>query len=211
MKGFVLASVIYLYIVDSGIPPHAASTIDAFDFTGTGPYDCPNGHGTRMIETVMDGGLQFQPIRTTMLKAFTCTGVVQNDTLPKIALYLKEQPIGLVVFAVSNSRITNHVDDFVNDVIRTGHIIVSAAGNWGKDACTTSPAHVRSGSHIVVGATDSFISNKGDCVNVTTASNQGTSIAAAKIARMILACASTLAFDASQVIAGADTAEWNTP
>jgi hypothetical protein len=175
---------LYLYIIDSGIPPDAHG-VDVFDFTGTNPYDCPNGHGTRMLELVTKG-LEFQPVKTTMLKAFTCIGVVENGTLNKIAQYMEELPIGIVLFAISSSKINYEIDDFMERVIGAGHIIVSAAGNHGKDACLTSPAHIQSNSHIVVGATNSPISNVGTCVNATTPSNSGTSVAAAKLLRMIL-------------------------
>ncbi|MEV8536195.1 S8 family peptidase [Streptomyces sp. NPDC051211] len=141
-----------------------------------GPGDC-NGHGSHVAATV--GGATYgvaKGVRLISVKVADCKG---DGTLSGILAGLDwmvrnhaaARPAAPVVANMSMGGDRSAVmDDAVRRAVARGFTFTAAAGNDGKDACTSSPASVTEA--VSVGATDALdrragFSNHGSCVDLS--------------------------------------------
>lgn len=168
---------VWVYVVDSGIAAahqqftgRIAPGMSRID-DGRGTEDC-DGHGTHVSGTVAGNTFGVAPQATIIpLRVFGCTGSgYLSDVLAAmdwaIAHHPADQPAVMnMSLSTSSSSITTAVDAVTAD----GIVVVAAAGNSGKDACTTYPAAASNALSIAATtATDARASwsNFGPCVDL---------------------------------------------
>jgi subtilisin family serine protease len=169
------------YIIDTGVYAHSdINLVKHVNFAGGSNKDC-NGHGTHVAGTVAarDNSSYVVGVapgaKVTGVKVLGCDGsgywsnvikgidwVTANATKP----------------AIANMSLTGSLSQALDDAVRrsvaSGVFYSLAAGNDGKDACTSSPARAGAGSNngiVTVAATDSAEkeaswSNYGSCVDI---------------------------------------------
>jgi subtilisin family serine protease len=204
---------VWAYIVDSGI----RSTHSEFAGRvapgmtrindGLGTEDC-DGHGTHVAGTVAGATYGVAPQATLIpLRVFGCPATGNtSDLIAAMDWAVAHHPAGQP--AVMNLSLSAGASTFlidpVNRVVADGIVVVAAAGNDGKDACSTYPAAAPNA--ISVGATTSTDakpswSNFGPCLDLfapgsgiisayytgdtTTRNLSGTSMAAPHVAGAI--------------------------
>ena len=168
----------HVYILDTGINQHddfrgRLGVGETFIDDGRGWADC-NGHGTHCAGTV--GGTRWGVAKHTTLHAvriLDCDGAGSWSGVIGGLDWVVEQraKLGRVVIASMSlgGGKSASLNRAVNRAAGEGVIVVVAAGNENKDACTTSPASAEAA--VTVGATTindrrSSFSNFGSCVDI---------------------------------------------
>jgi subtilisin family serine protease len=166
---------VFVYVVDSGIRSthveFAGRVVSGVSFVddGMGTEDC-TGHGTHVAGIV--GGKHFGVARNVTLvpvRVINCSGVGAIESLVLALDWVAQHHASPAVASVSLTAGVRvpAIDAAVQRASGAGVTIVVAAGNDGKDACTTSPAH--DADVIAVASTDqtnrrAAESNWGPCI-----------------------------------------------
>jgi subtilisin family serine protease len=163
------------YVIDTGIDYNHAEfggrASLGIDLVGDGRNgeDC-HGHGTHVAATV--GGARYGVAKDVALKAVRVLSCSGSGTVSAVIAAVDWITANAVKPAVVNLSLggpaSSSLDDAVRKMVGSGVPAAVAAGNDGKDACTTSPARV--GEVMTVGATTSTdekasYSNYGDCLD----------------------------------------------
>jgi subtilisin family serine protease len=174
---------VVVYVVDTGIRTNhvdfggRAFAGAGWDLIGDGAngQDC-HGHGTHVAATI--GGNTFGVAKRATLQSvrvFNCYGKTGSGTFLKavdlITAYARRPAV--VNMSLTAGGIDLALDAAISRSVNSGITYVVAAGNYGVDACNSSPA--RSPGTITVGATnwldqramfDGGSSNWGACVDI---------------------------------------------
>lgn len=170
------ASNVHAYVIDTGVlTSHSdfagriGNGYTAYS-DGRGVVDC-NGHGTHVAGTVggsvygLAKGVTLHPVRV-----LDCSGSGSWSSIIAGIDWVRANHIRPAVANMSiQGSISSSVDTAANNLINAGVTLVVAAGNYGADACNTSPARVSNA--ITVGSTNSIdarssFSNTGSCVDL---------------------------------------------
>lgn len=168
---------VWVYVVDSGV----ASAHQQFTGRiapgmsrindGRGTEDC-DGHGTHVSGTVAGSTFGVAPRATIIpLRVFGCTGSgYLSDVIAAMDWAIAHHPAGQpAVMNMSLSTSSSTITSAVDAVTADGIVVVAAAGNSGRDACTTYPA--AASNALSIGATTAADaraswSNFGPCVDL---------------------------------------------
>lgn len=179
-----------VYVLDSGVRAahvefggRVRAGHSVLDDDPVGTTDC-NGHGTHVAGVVAGSTHGVAKAADVVpVKVLDCSGQgALSEILAGISWVVGDHRAGRP--AVANLSLgggsSESLDDAVRDMVADGITVVVAAGNDGKDACTSSPARVPAA--ITVGAStpsDSIasFSNNGSCVDIFA---PGIDIAAAR-------------------------------
>jgi subtilisin family serine protease len=226
---------VQVHVLDTGVRAHddlgarLASGWTAIS-DGYGTDDC-HGHGTHVAGTAAGSTYGVaKSVTVVPVRVLDCNGSgTWSGVIAGLDWVAKNRTGPAVVNLSLGGAASSTLDDAVRKVISSGVSVVVAAGNDGKDACTTSPARVTEA--LTVGATSSndgkpSWSNFGSCLDVfapgasiTSLSNasrtgtttmSGTSMAAphaAGVAALVLEGAPTATpSDVALTVLGAATA-----
>ncbi len=168
------------YILDTGINTKHVDFENratfGFDATGEGMVD-NNGHGTHVAGVV--GGLHYgvaKQVNLVAVKVCNGSGQCRNSWVLKGLEFAVKRMLTTGLKSTINMSLgikkNSLWDDAVKAVVKSGIVVVVAAGNSATDACTYSPANVP--EVITVGATNrvknqdtmASFSNNGKCVDV---------------------------------------------
>lgn len=162
-----------VYVIDSGIylsPEFENRIKNGMSFVRGSNFssDCL-GHGTHVSSIIASKsyGVAKNAI-IVPVKVFGCYGTTYTFTILQAIYWVIKQPKGIVNLSLGGTY--NYIlNDAIKDLIDAGFIVVSAAGNNGRDACEFSPSSEP--NSIVVGCTDSnkmicSFSNEGSCVTL---------------------------------------------
>lgn len=172
------ASNVHAYVIDSGIRTTHTSfggrASSDFDAINDGNQDCL-GHGTHVAGTI--GSATWGVAKNLWLHSVRVMGCSTSGTISDLIAGIDWVANNHNSPAVANISITasansNSLNSAVNALVRSGVTVVTAAGNYGSDACNYSPANVANA--ITVGAigfsgTDDLKwagSNYGSCVDI---------------------------------------------
>ena len=175
---------VHVYVVDSGIDHDDLNVVERVDFVNDGATGDPDGHGTHVAGTIgaiddsdhvvgVAPGVQIHDYRVLGADGTTDVSVVLA-AVERITQEKLDNPNRAMVVNMSlgeNVGTTGYtaLDDAVAASIGAGVIYVIASGNYGVDASTVTPAHVRQA--ITVGAYSetnehSWFSSNGDMIDV---------------------------------------------
>lgn len=166
-----------VYVIDTGIRPthiefggRASVAYDALS-DGQNGLDC-NGHGTHVAGTI--GSATYGVAKEVTLRGvrvLPCAGSGQVSDLLSGVNWVSANRINPAVanISITVAGISSALDTAITNSIASGVTYAIAAGNYGADACTYSPARVPNA--ITVGATTdtdarAAYSNYGTCVDV---------------------------------------------
>ncbi len=171
------------YVIDTGIDTAHSdlNVVGRVNFTGDGKnYDC-HGHGTHVAGSVaakddtsdVVGVAPGAPL--TGVKVLGCTGSGSWSGIIKGVDWVTANAKKPAVANMSlGGGVSKALDDAVRNSANSGVFYALAAGNDGKDACTSSPARAGAGTNngiMTVAATNSSDaetswSNYGRCVDI---------------------------------------------
>lgn len=167
-----------IYIVDTGVdaahPDLVGKVLDGFDSFGQNldQTDC-NGHGTH-VAAIASGNYYgvAKESRVVPVRVLDCSGRGNTTTLALGINWILENhsgEVGIVNMSLGGPK-DPEVNELVSELVSSGLIVVSAAGNSGSDACNFSPASAP--GVIAVGAVDrgdvsAAFSNWGTCVDIS--------------------------------------------
>jgi hypothetical protein len=167
-----------VYIVDTGVDAthreFGSRVVDGYDAFGENldQTDC-QGHGTHVAGIAAGSYYGVAKLATIVpVRVLNCSGFGTTTTvIAGLDWILSNHPsevAGVVNLSLGGTR-DSRVNVAVSNLISAGISVVSAAGNFGDDACKYSPASAH--GVITVGATDSkdmrpSFSNYGDCVDL---------------------------------------------
>lgn len=167
---------VHIYVIDTGIRPdhrefgnrvgEGATTV--FDDRGAG--DC-NGHGTSVASLAAGRSLGVaREARLHPIRVMDCNGIGDTGSLIAGIDWITENHRKPAVVNISlGGGLSRAVSDALQASARRGITYIVAAGNFGADACSFSPAS--SPAALAVGATGrddriSDFSNQGRCVAI---------------------------------------------
>ncbi|RLV93547.1 Subtilase-type proteinase RRT12 [Spathaspora sp. JA1] len=166
------------YVIDSGVqinhPEFQNRASSGIDLTGEGSGDV-NGHGTHVAGLI--GSVTFGVAKNVNLVEIKALNVRGAGSLSNILQAIefavnhckssgKRGVANLSLGAYKNTILNNMIEE----AVKTGLVVVVAAGNSNTNACLTSPASSKYA--ITVGAIDDYndsithFSNWGECVDV---------------------------------------------
>lgn len=165
-----------IYIVDTGTTPThedlEGRTFFGADFVNEGAQEDLNGHGTHCSSTA--GGWRYGVAPGANLYGVKVLGAGGSGSTSSVirgvqwAVDHSGAPPAVISLSLGGG-VNSALDKAVEDAAKE-NIVVVAAGNENKDACTVSPARAKKGV-ITVGATDindklAPYSNWGECVDI---------------------------------------------
>jgi subtilisin family serine protease len=181
-NGSGAVSNVNVYVIDTGVYPHPdLNVVKSVNFAGGYTSTDCNGHGTHVAGTIaardntgyVVGVVPGAPI--TSVKVLGCDGGGWSSDIVKgvdwVTANAKKPAIANMSLGGGASYA---MDEAVRRSVASGVFYSLAAGNEGKDACTTSPARAGAGTDngiMTVAAVDSADreaswSNYGKCVDV---------------------------------------------
>jgi subtilisin family serine protease len=180
-----------IYVVDTGVSPNSTQfgsrlvsgrnfATDRGAVPNSSTADCGSGHGTHVAGTAASASYGVAKAATIVpVRVFTCSGTGSTIELLAALDWIMTQPAGVVNLSLVTSSVFAPLDDRIQTVVDDGHLVVVAAGNDAKDACTVSPAGAPNA--ITVGATTSqdarsSFSNFGTCVDLFAPGSSITSV-----------------------------------
>lgn len=165
---------VYVYIIDSGvkndIEEYGNRIIEGVSFV---PFDNTTtdclGHGTHVTSII---GSKSYGIANSVfivpIRVFGCSKTTNLSTVLNGIYWIlsNKMPKGIVNLSL-NLKFSDTMNNYVNELINNGHIVVTSAGNDNDDACK----YVTGKKSIVTGCVDSkgnvcSFSNYGECVSV---------------------------------------------
>lgn len=145
-------------VIDSGVAYHAMindhirSTgydyIDADDDPRNDEY----GHGTGVAGIIVDC-VQTLPVRIYPIRILGATGRGSVSNLCNGIREAITEGVDIINLSLELAKISEALDDAIEEARRAGITVVVAAGNHNIDTESISPAHIDSSGVIVVGAT----------------------------------------------------------
>jgi len=180
-NGSGAVSNVNIYVIDTGVYKHSdLNVVKHVNYAGGTNTDC-HGHGTHVAGTIaakdnsshVVGVAPGAPV--TGVKVLDCKGSGWTSNIIKGIDWVTANAKKPAVANMSlGGGASNALDDAVRGSAASGVLYSIAAGNEGKDACTSSPARAGAGVDngiITVAATDSYDreaswSNYGICVDV---------------------------------------------
>lgn len=164
-----------IYVVDSGVNAHQqfgdrlAEGYDAVG-DGRGTADC-TGHGTHVAGVAAGSSIGVAPAAEVVpVRVITCAGSSWGSSVLDGLDWIVAHGVRPAVVNLSlGGAASSAMDNAVARLTAAGFVVVAAAGNDNRDACSYSPA--RASSAITVGATDALdyrasFSNLGRCLKV---------------------------------------------
>lgn len=167
------------YVVDSGIDqshPEFEDRIIGHENIRTpgGPLNDPSGHGTHVAGTIAGKTVGIaKKAKIYMLNVFedadsTDTFIIITGVERAVELATANNEKAVINMSLGGF-FSPPLDNAANAATESGVLVVAAAGNYGMNACFTSPARagkvVTVGSHRADGSWDPF-SNNGGCVDI---------------------------------------------
>lgn len=173
-----IGSEVNAYVIDSGVDIHhpelQGRAKHGKDFTNDGPGDA-TGHGTHVAGII--GSRTYgvaKNVQIIEVKALNNRGTGSLSTILAAIEFSANHRMASGKMGVANLSLGAYKNAILNHAIekalKTGLVVVAAAGNANIDACFTSPAS--SGAAITVGAIDDWtdsltnFSNFGECVDI---------------------------------------------
>jgi len=171
------ASNVHAYIIDTGVRPthiefggRATADVNVLP-DGRDGTDC-NGHGTHVAGTIGSAtwGVA-KGVRIHGVRVLACDGTGSVSYLILGIDWVTSNHIKPAVanISITNSGISNALDNAIQNSINAGITYVIAAGNANSDACNYSPARAPAAITVrAIGSTDqkASYSNWGPCLDV---------------------------------------------
>jgi subtilisin family serine protease len=99
-----------------------------------------NGHGTGMIDIVRQVATSSYIVS---IKVARGDSTLDMDAFARSVLWMRTRHPGIALLAFANRNIVRVLDELVRELHRQGNEVVVPAGNYGTDACLSSPSHVK--------------------------------------------------------------------
>lgn len=165
---------VHVYVVDSGIAadnPEFAGRVGDGAFTNGGSVSDCYGHGTHVAGIIASNRYGMAPDATIHpVRVLDCSGGGSTSSIVTALNWVaRNAPRDAVVNLSLRGPQSTALDQAVQSLVRSGRVVVVAAGNDAGDACRWSPA--REPAALTVGATDerdreASFSNYGECVDL---------------------------------------------
>ena len=168
---------VHAYIVDSGINANheefQGRIGSGYDFIENDAVaNDENGHGTHVAGTI--GGTKYgvsKEVTLHSLKVFAATGGTPRSVILNALDWIlaNHQAPAVVNMSLGGEGVSEAYRQMISKLVRSGIVVVVAAGNSTADACNFSPAF--SEDAITVASSDrfdyfSYFSNYGNCVDI---------------------------------------------